>query len=54
MDHRSGLRIFGTGFAVVIEKKVILRCPVSRREVEWDKFCYFVEGLDNAERPKQL
>jgi len=38
----------------VKEKKVKLRCPVSRREVEWDNFCYFVERLDNTEWPKQL
>lgn len=25
------------------EKKVTLRCPVSGRVVEWDKFCYFTE-----------
>jgi len=27
----------------VTERKVQLRCPVSGREVEWDRFCYFVE-----------
>jgi hypothetical protein len=25
------------------ERKVKLRCPVSGREFEWDRFCYFVE-----------
>jgi len=25
------------------ERKVRLRCPVSFREFEWDRFCYFVE-----------
>ena len=25
------------------EKKVRLRCPVSGREVEWDRFCYLAE-----------
>lgn len=25
------------------EKKVTLRCPVSGRVVEWDRFCYFTE-----------
>ena len=24
-------------------QKVRLRCPISQREVEWDRFCYFVE-----------
>ena len=27
----------------VSERKVMLRCPVSQREVEWDRFCYYVE-----------
>ena len=27
----------------VSERKVQLRCPVSGREMEWDRFCYFVE-----------
>jgi hypothetical protein len=27
----------------VDERKVKLRCPVSFREFEWDRFCYFVE-----------
>jgi len=25
------------------DKKVRLRCPISKREVEWDRFHYFVE-----------
>jgi len=25
------------------EKKVRLRCPVSLREFEWNRFCYFTE-----------
>ena len=25
------------------DRKVNLRCPFSRREVEWDRFCYLVE-----------
>ena len=24
-------------------QKVRLLCPISKREVEWDRFCYFVE-----------
>jgi hypothetical protein len=27
----------------VSERKLKLRCPHSGREVEWDRFCYFVE-----------
>jgi hypothetical protein len=33
------------------ERKVKLRCPVSQREVEWDRFCYYVEKLDRVEWP---
>ncbi len=29
--------------ADVNERKVKLRCPVSHREFEWDRFCYFYE-----------
>ena len=25
------------------DRKVRLRCPVSHREVEWDRFCYLVD-----------
>lgn len=25
------------------ERKVTLRCPISGREFEWDRFCYLVE-----------
>jgi hypothetical protein len=35
----------------VDDRKVRLRCPVSRREVEWDRFCYFVEQLDDVAWP---
>jgi hypothetical protein len=34
------------------DRKVKLRCPVSRREFEWDRFCYFVEVLENEEWPR--
>jgi len=27
----------------VSDRTVTLRCPVSFREFEWDRFCYFVE-----------
>jgi len=35
----------------ISEKKVKLRCPVSRREFEWDRFCYFVEERNNVNWP---
>ncbi|RUM33456.1 MAG: hypothetical protein DSY58_09200 [Desulfobulbus sp.] len=30
------------------EKKIGLRCPVSGTEVNWDRFCYFVEERESA------
>ena len=27
----------------VSDRKVTLRCPVSGRQFEWERFCYFVE-----------
>ncbi len=33
----------------VTERKVRLRCPVTLKEVEWDRFCYFVE--ESPDRP---
>lgn len=35
----------------VTERKVKLRCPLSLREFEWDRFCYFVEEKEQ-EWPK--
>jgi hypothetical protein len=37
----------------VTDRKVTLRCPVSLREIEWDRFCYFVREGENIEWPKQ-
>jgi hypothetical protein len=37
----------------VSERKVKLRCPVSAREVEWDRFCYFVEERESVEWPQR-
>jgi hypothetical protein len=36
----------------VNDRKVKFRCPVSFREFEWDRFCYFIEERDNSEWPK--
>ncbi|MDY6988644.1 MAG: hypothetical protein SWQ30_11380 [Thermodesulfobacteriota bacterium] len=33
------------------DQKVKLRCPVSQREFEWDRFCYFVEEQKGVEWP---
>lgn len=30
------------------ERKVRLRCPVSGKEVEWDRFCYFMREEDRV------
>ena len=35
----------------VSERKVRLRCPVTQREVEWDRFCYYVEKAAGVEWP---
>ena len=35
------------------ERKVRLKCPISLREFEWDRFCYNVELLENEEWPKK-
>jgi hypothetical protein len=37
----------------VNEKKVKLRCPVSLREFEWDRFCYFIEEREGVNWPQQ-
>jgi len=37
----------------VSEGKVELRCPVSQRQVEWDRFCYFVEEREGAHWPQK-
>lgn len=33
------------------ERRVTLRCPLSGREVTWDRFCYFVEEREGQEWP---
>ncbi len=35
----------------VTERKLKLRCPVTAREVEWDRFCYFVEEVAEGQWP---
>ena len=37
----------------ISERKVKLRCPISGREFEWDRFCYFVEERNGDEWPHQ-
>ena len=33
-------------------RKVTLRCPVSFREFEWNRFCYFVEKRSGVVWPR--
>ena len=35
----------------VTDRKLNLRCPISKREVEWDRFCYFVSKDENSPWP---
>ena len=37
----------------ITDRKVKLRCPVSHREFEWNRFCYFVEDSEGVEWPKE-
>ncbi len=38
--------VVGTG-----DRKVKLRCPISLREFDWDKFCYFADMQEGARWP---
>ena len=35
------------------ERKVTLRCPISKREFQWDRFCYFVQARNGIEWPQK-
>jgi len=37
----------------ISDHKVKLRCPVSLREFEWNRFCYFVDERSGVEWPKK-
>lgn len=37
--------------AEVTDRKVKLRCPISLKEFEWDRFCYFVQDRTDATWP---
>lgn len=37
----------------VSEAKVQLRCPVSGRQFEWDRFCYLTEERENEVWPEE-
>ncbi len=36
----------------ITETKVTLRCPISKKELTWNRFCYFVEEK-TQEWPKE-
>lgn len=35
------------------ERKLQLRCPVSGKEVEWDRFCYHAETVTQDQWPSE-
>ena len=37
----------------ISDRKVKLRCPVSLREFEWNRFCYFVEDCEMEQWPQE-
>ena len=36
----------------VSDRKVKLRCPISLKEFEWDRFCYFMEDRRGVQWPR--
>jgi Fe-S cluster biosynthesis and repair protein YggX len=49
----SGRRAGDWQVAAVNETKVTLRCPVTHKEFEWARFCYFVEERDDLDWPSK-
>jgi hypothetical protein len=49
----SGPRVGDWEVVGLEERKVALKCPVSGREVKWDRFCYLVEERDQQQWPQQ-
>ncbi len=37
--------------AGVSDRKVTLRCPISQRQFEWNRFCYFTEEVEGGPWP---
>ncbi len=44
--RRGDWEVVGTS-----ERKVKLRCPISQREFEWNRFCYFAEDASGSPWP---
>lgn len=38
--------------AAIEEHKVVLRCPISKKEFSWNKFCYSVEKEEGVDWPQ--
>ena len=36
----------------VSDRKVKLRCPITLKEFEWDRFCYFMEDRQGEQWPQ--
>ena len=58
-DFRVGQKIFIEGgprkgdweVVAVTDRKVKLRCPFSKREFDWNRFCYMVDEKKGAVWP---
>lgn len=37
----------------ITERKVKLKCPISKKEFEWDMFCFHTEDLANVTWPAE-
>lgn len=37
----------------ITERKVKLKCPISKKEFEWDIFCFHVEDLELVKWPSE-
>ena len=48
----SGPRRGDWEVAGLTERKVKLRCPISKKEFEWNRFCYAVEERENEPWPR--
>ena len=53
LNIKGGLRKGDWEVIGVSDKKVKLRCPISLREFEWSRFCYFTEEKSGVEWPKK-
>ena len=37
----------------ITDRKVKLRCPISNREFDWNRFCYLAEERDGLQWPQE-